>query len=1127
MYNLRSTLRTITKAPKLGVFTAIGAVIALTMLLAACPEEAPAPTGPTGPSSPANLDVEISDGQAELTWDAVAGATEYRIYSVGSDGTLTRIAEAVTITETTFTVTGLDNGTTYRYVVRAVNSAGIESGDSSEISATPALTIPPVPKNLTANPADAQVTLSWAASNSADEYRVYRASTPDGTLVRIAEGTTITETSYIDTGLTNGTEYRYTVRAFNIRGESTDSNEVTARPVASTVAPPAPANLTATAGDTEVSLSWDAVPGATEYRIYRAATAAPDPLARIAENDTIIVTTYTDTGLTNGTTYRYTVRAVNNIGEGIDSSEATAAPALAAPAAPTNLSATATASGQVTLTWDATDNTAEYQVFRADTVNVDFVRIADTTTITDPTYTDTGLANDTAYRYTVRAANAAGASPASSEASVTTLALPAAPANFSATAGDTQVLLSWDAVTGATEYRIYRAATANGALTRVTTNSDITGTTYTDTGLTNGTAYRYTVRAVDSVGESIDSNEVSATPGSPGPENLSATASVTGPGQIEAALSWDAVTGATEYRIYRAAAANDPLTRIAEAITITGTTYTDTGLQGSTAYRYAVRAVDSADDVSVNSNVVSLTTPALPAMPANFSATIGDRQITLSWDAVTGAAEYYVYRGIPSTGFLFRIASGTTISATMHTDTGLTVGTTYEYFVRAVNSTGVSANSNTISATALTPPAVPANLSAVASTTQVLLEWDAVDSAAEYRVYRAATANGALTRIASSTTITETTYTDTGLTNDTAYRYTVRASNSAGESTDSSEVTATPTAATAVPAAPANLSTLATSTQAVLSWDAVTGATEYRVYRAATSSGTLTRIASSTTITDTTYTDTGLTNVTTYRYTVRASNSIGEGVDSNEATARPDDHSNVFVGATPATSGVFINGNLDWLGDWDHFSIEIPGASSVTPVTITANTGGGTDTYGILYSSDGTVLTMDDDTGAGQNFRFAATVSSSGPYYLRVRGFNDNRTGPYTVTITAPQPPVIVTPDDHSHTPTDATPVTSGTAVTGTLNPSGDYDYFSIAVTTASTANPVTITAYTTGTTDTQGTLFDINAATLAANNNDPTTSGDPNFRLSTTVMENGTYFVRVDGRNNATGDYSLTVTAQ
>ncbi len=1026
MYNLRRTLRTITKAPKLGVFTAIGAVIVLTMLLAACPEDPPA--GPAGPSSPTNLVVEISDSQAELTWDAVAGATEYRIYSVGSDGTLTRVAEGTTITDTTYTVTGLTNNTTYRYVVRAVNSAGIESGDSGEISATPELTIPPVPKNLTANPADTQVTLSWTASNSAEEYRIYRASTPDGTLARIAEGTTITETNYIDTGLTNDTTYRYTVRAFNSIGESTDSTEVTATPVASTVVPPAPANLTATAGDTEISLSWDAVPGATEYRIFRAATAT-DPLARIAENDTIIVTTYTDTGLTNGTTYRYTVRAVNNIGEGIDSSEATAAPALAAPAAPTNLSATATASGQVTLTWDATDNTAEYQVFRADTADGDLVRIADTTTITDPTYTDTGLANDTAYRYTVRAANAAGASPASSEASVTTLALPAAPANFSATPGDTQVLLSWDAVTGATEYRIYRAATANGALTRVTTNSDITGTTYTDTGLTNGTAYRYTVRAVDSVGESIDSNEVSATP-------VAATVA--------------------------------------------------------------------------------------PPAPANLNGTAGNAQIALSWNAAANATEYYVYRAV-TPGLFTRIADAATITDTAYTDTGLTNGTVYYYFVRAINSAGAGTGSNEIRIPLPAVPAVPANLRVVPGDTAVALAWNAAANAAEYRVYRADTTSGPLTRIAASTTITDTAYTDTGLTNGTAYRYTVRAVNIAGESNDSTEVTGTPAALTVAPTAPSNLSAVASNTQAVLTWDAVPSITEYRIYRAGTSSGTLTRIASAATITDTTYTDTGLTNLTTYRYIVRAVNSVSEGADSNEVTARPDDHSNVRSAATVATSGTAITGTVDYSGDRDYFSIHIPAATSAIPVVLHASTTGSTDTFGELYDSSGRQLVVDSNNGAGNNFAINYRIEVSGTYYILARGSSAS-TGPYSLTISTSTLAV----DDHSDVlGITATPLTSGTAVAGSLETARDHDYFSIVITGVSTLNRIRLTAATTGTTDTVGTVYN-SAGTQIRH----VTAFQRNFNLSVVISENGTYYVRVRGFvdssvNVATGDYSLTVTTE
>ncbi len=1013
MYNLRRTLCTITKAPKLGVFTAIGAVIALTMLLAACPEEAP--TGPTGPSSPTNLMVEISDGQAELTWDAVAGATEYRIYSVGSDGTLTRIAENTTITDTTFTITGLTNGTAYRYVVRAVNSAG-ESGDSGEISAIPELTIPPVPKNLTANPADAQVTLSWTASNSAAEYRIYRASTPDGTLVRIAEGTTITETSYIDTDVTNDTQYRYTVRAFNIRGESTDSNEVTATPVASTVVPPAPANLSATAGDTEISLSWDAVPGATEYYIYRAAAAA-DPLVRIAEDTTIIVTTYTDIGLTNGTTYRYTVRAVNGIGESPDSSEVAAAPALAAPVAPTNLNAAATASGQVTLTWDAVGNAETYQVFRADTADGDLTRIDDSTPtptpVTDPTYTDTGLANDTAYRYTVRAVNAAGISPASSEASVTTLALPAAPANLSATASvvgsDLRVTLTWEAVTGATAYQIYRAATAEGTLERVTTDADITGTTYTDTGLTHTTTYRYTVRAVDSVGVGASSAEASATTrGLPAaPANLSATASVVG-SDLRITLTWDEVTGATAYQIYRADTADGDRTRVTTDADITNITYTDTGLTHTTTYRYTVRAVDAIGE-SLDSTEASATTRGLPAAPASLSATASGAanafQVSLTWAAVTGATEYRIYRADTADGARTRVTTDSTITGTTYIDTGLTHNTAYRYTVRAVDAVGESADSAEARATTPALPAVPGNLSAtariVAGNAQISLAWDAVTGATEYQVYRAATANGALTRIGSATAITVTTYVDMSLTNGTTYRYAVRAVNSVGTSADSSEASATAPTPLAAPASP---SATKGETEVWLSWSAVTGATEYRIYRAATANGTLTRIASSTTITGTAHTDTGLTNGTAYRYVVRAADSVGESVNSSEVTATPSDHGNTRATATPIISGVAIFGTLPApgiSGDHDFFSIPVTVPTS-SSVTIRAHTTGSTDTFGQVFTSTGaepgTELANNDDGGANLNFNLSATVTATGTYYLRV--LSKGSAGDYSLTVT-------------------------------------------------------------------------------------------------------------------------------
>ena len=324
MYNLRRTIRTF-KTSKFGVVTAIGAVIALTMLLTACPQDAP--PGPTGPGSPANLVVEISGSQAVLTWDAVADAVEYRVYRAnGPNEPLARINTDTPITGTTFTDTGLTNGIDYRYVVRAVDSADRESGDSEQVNAIPNFL---APVNLIVEISDGQAELTWDTVADAVEYRIYRAEAPDGTLVRIADS--ITGTTFTDTGLTNGIDYRYVVRAVDSSGgESGDSSEINATP--ELTIPPVPKNLTANPADTQIALSWNESNSAEEYRIYRADTPTGD-LARIAGTTTITAARYIDTGLINGTEYRYTVRAVNALGESTDSNEVTTTP-VAATAAP-------------------------------------------------------------------------------------------------------------------------------------------------------------------------------------------------------------------------------------------------------------------------------------------------------------------------------------------------------------------------------------------------------------------------------------------------------------------------------------------------------------------------------------------------------------------------------------------------------------------------------------------------------------------------------------------------------------------------------------------------------------------------------------------------------------------------
>ncbi len=179
---------------------------------------------------------------------------------------------------------------------------------------------PAAPAGLTAAAANAQVNLTWSASSTVTGYYVKR-STSTGTEVQIA---TLSTTSYSDNAVTNGTKYFYVVSAYNTYGQSANSAEVSATPVAPPP-PSAPTGLVATAGNAQVTLTWNASSGATSYHVKRS-TINGSGYAQVGAPTT---TSFTNTGLTNGTTYYYVVTALNTAGESGNSNQASGTPANA------------------------------------------------------------------------------------------------------------------------------------------------------------------------------------------------------------------------------------------------------------------------------------------------------------------------------------------------------------------------------------------------------------------------------------------------------------------------------------------------------------------------------------------------------------------------------------------------------------------------------------------------------------------------------------------------------------------------------------------------------------------------------------------------------------------------------
>ena len=191
--------------------------------------------------------------------------------------------------------------------------------DLSDLFGAPAP--PPAPASLTATAGNGQVVLSWSASAGASSYNVKRSLVSGGPYAAV---TSVTTTNYTDTGLTNGTTYYYVVTASNAAGESGNSPQKSATP--NPAPPSAPTNLTASAGNQQVTLNWTAASGAVSYNVKRG-TASGGPYGAVASG--ISATSYVDSAVTNGTPYYYVVTAMNGGGESPNSNQATATPSAA------------------------------------------------------------------------------------------------------------------------------------------------------------------------------------------------------------------------------------------------------------------------------------------------------------------------------------------------------------------------------------------------------------------------------------------------------------------------------------------------------------------------------------------------------------------------------------------------------------------------------------------------------------------------------------------------------------------------------------------------------------------------------------------------------------------------------
>jgi large repetitive protein len=887
--------------------------------------------------------------QVQLDWTAPtenpSGLDDYRVEWSG-DGTTwahwTVREGNPRVIPTTFTVSGLTTGVPYFFRVAGVNvfDGGCNSPWSTTVTAMTPRWPPPAPSGLQAKPGTptgserGAVTLNWTAlpefNFSGDNYRVeWSADGTTWTSDTVAANTT-TKTV---TGLASGKEFQFRVAGASSFDGFAAGPWSTTKGSTSRLAATAPTSLTAAVapapavGSGQVKLSWsapadDGGAAISDYVIERSTDGA---VWTVVDDGVSTATTYTLTGLTNGTRYSLRVYAKNSVGKG-DLSTTVGAMPVWTPTAPSNPSASLSNSPggleYVALTWGAAlDNGSPITAYliEASVNGKDWSPVTDVQWSTATTGVVHGLTKGTTYRFRVSAQNTVGRGANSTEVSATPEGKPDAPRGLTAAVapasavGSGEVKLSWSAPTndGGPDVTDYVISMSDGGSSKVVDDGVSTATTYTVHGLANGKRYSFAVGAKNTHGVG-DVGTADATPvwTPSAPDGLAATTAPTpGVGSGQVALSWVApvdngkpVTG----YVIEQSVDGTMWTAVADAPS-TATAVTVDGLTNGTHYSYRVAAQN---ELGVGAwSTVQATPVWLPSAPEDLTAAVapdpglGRGEVGVSWSPA-------IDNGAPITDYLLEMSSdGDTwtavddgvSTATMFTVRGLDDATSYQFRVAGLNALGQGPWSLPVDATTPTiKPAAPSGLVAWAPAPwrsgTVNLTWTAPDddggsAITDYVIERSS--DGVEWTAVVDGESTATTLTVDGLTDGTEYSFRVAAINTAGAGEWSASAS---TVLEGAPAAPGGLTaTVAPAPgvgagQVLLSWTAPenTGTlmiVDYVIQRS--TDGLTWTVVSDPMSTTTTSVVHGLTNGTSYRFRVGAVNAAGGGAWSATARAAP------------------------------------------------------------------------------------------------------------------------------------------------------------------------------------------------------------------------------------------------
>lgn len=971
----------------------------------------------TVPGSPTGVTGTAGNASVGLNWTAPASdggspITGYRITPYIGSAAQTPVLTGSAATS--FTVTGLTNGTAYTFTVAAINAVGTGPDSAPSPLLTPASgpSVPGAPTAVTGVPGDRSVALGWTApaSDGGSQITGYRITPYIGSTAQTPINTGSAATSYTVTALTNGTAYTFTVAATNAIGtgvasvpsalmtpqvgytetifadgfESGDLSNWNGTPGSGTVSVVAGARRTGSFGLRMTNTSGQysfAVKALTSpltdssssfwVRLGSGSGLSMVAQARDSSSSVNIWQLYYDwgrggfvfdaftntgsaevfTGVGSGTVgswmkveIRYTATAAGGAriylngqtqptwgvagdytrtsnfqrlqlwNDAVGTTEfddarvsTTPPPGANVPGAPTGVSGSPRDQA-VALTWTAPSSTGGSAIsgYRITPFIGGVAQAAVATDYPVTNYTVTGLTNGTAYTFRVASINGVGVgsdSPASAAVTPSSATVPGIPTNVTAVPGDTTATVGWTAPAsdGGAPITGYRVTPYIGSTAQTPVTADGASTTYTVTGLTNGTAYTFVVAATNSVG--TGGNSVASTAVTPRPALSQYTNVVFSDGFETGNLSrWTGIAQGSGTTSVVAGAAHTG--GFGARIATLDTQY------GYFAKTLSTPLVDSVATFWIRTGTGTRVATVAQARDGSSSSVMWQ----LAYDGARQGFVFYAFRSVGSTEIFTgpnTVASGTWLRVSVEYKADAVGGGAQLYvngqtqpgwgvsgdYSRTANlqvlqlwNEGLSANDfddvsvATVPPPGVNPPGAPTGVTGSPLDHAVSLSWSApsADGGGPIGSYRITPYIGGVAQAPIETGSAATSYTVTGLSNGTAYTFTIAAGNAAGFGTESNPSAPVTPAPPTVPGAPTGVTGAPRNGAVALTWTAPAsnGGSPITSYRITPYIGSTAQTPVSTGSASTNYTVTGLTNGTAYTFTVAATNALGTGAAS-------------------------------------------------------------------------------------------------------------------------------------------------------------------------------------------------------------------------------------------------------